>query len=290
MSLQQVRTAAATRKPIKGFNLPVRLSVSAKSEWQDFTSPEVVAILPGADPKLAAEHIVLAGHLDHLGVSKTARPGEDAIYNGALDNAAGVATLIEAAREFVQSGKRPRRSVMFIANTGEEIGLRGADYFATHPTVPAGSIVGLVDLDMPLLLYDFTDVVAFGSEHSTIAKAVAEAGKGMGIRVSPDPLPEETLFVRSDHYPFVKRGVPAVFLMTGFANGGQQIWRRWLGDTYHSVKDDLAQPIRWRQGARFAELNYRIARTMADADQRPMWYSGDYFGETFAPTQPKARR
>jgi Zn-dependent M28 family amino/carboxypeptidase len=98
------------------------------------------------------------------------------------------------------------------------------------------------------------------------------------------------LFVRSDHYPFVKRGVPAVFLMTGFANGGQQIWRRWLGDTYHSVKDDLGQPIRWGQGARFAELNYRIARTMADADQRPMWYAGDYFGETFAPMQPKAHR
>ncbi|HJR83430.1 MAG TPA: M28 family peptidase, partial [Sphingomicrobium sp.] len=136
----------------------------------------------------------------------------------------------------------------------------------------------------------FTDVVAFGSEHSTIAKAVAEAGRGMGVRVSPDPLPEETLFVRSDHYPFVKRGIPAVFLMTGFANGGQQIWRRWLDDTYHSVKDDLTQPIRWQQGARFAELNYRIARTMADADQRPMWYAGDYFGETFAPAQPKAKR
>jgi len=103
-------------------------------------------------------------------------------------------------------------------------------------------------------------------------------------------MPEETLFVRSDHYPFVKRGIPAVFLMTGFANGGQKIWRRWLDDTYHTVKDDLGQPIRWHQGARFAELNYRIAREMADADQRPMWYSGDYFGETFAASQPKAKR
>ena len=290
MSLQQIRTQVAARKPIKGFNLPGRLSVSARSQWQDFTSPEVVAVLPGSDPKLAAEHIVLAGHLDHLGVKKDIKPGEDSIYNGALDNAAGVATLIEAAREFVQSGKRPRRSIMFVANTGEELGLRGADYLALHPTVPAQSIVGLVDLDMPLLLYDFTDVVAFGSDHSTIAKAVAEAGKGMGVAVSPDPMPDETLFVRSDHYPFVKRGVPAVFLMTGFANGGQQVWKRWLDDSYHSVKDDLSQPIRWTQGARFAQLNYRIARTMADADQRPMWYAGDYFGETFAPTQPKARR
>jgi Zn-dependent M28 family amino/carboxypeptidase len=190
----------------------------------------------------------------------------------------------------VQSGKRPRRSVMFIANTGEELGLRGADYFSAHPAVPADHIVGLVDLDMPLLLYDFTDVVAFGSEHSTIAKAVAEAGKGMGVAVAPDPMPDETLFVRSDHYPFVKRGVPAVFLMTGWANGGRPIWQRFLADTYHTVKDDLSQPIRWQAGARFAELNYRIARTMADADQRPMWYAGDYFGDTFAPNQPKARR
>lgn len=288
MSLQRVRTLAATKRPIRGFNLPARLSVSASSKWEDFSSPEVIGILPGADPKLAPEHIVLAGHLDHLGVKKDAKPGEDNIYNGALDNAAGVATMIEAAREFVRSGKAPRRSVMFVANTGEELGLRGADYLAAHPTVP--NIVGLVDLDMPLLLYDFTDVVAFGSTHSTIAKAVAEAGKGMGVRVSPDPMPEETLFVRSDHYPFVKRGVPAVFLMTGWANGGQKLWRRFLDDTYHTVKDDLGQPIRWQQGARFAELNYRIARNMADADERPMWYSGDYFGDTFAPAQPKARR
>jgi len=288
MSLQRIRALAAGRKPIKGFDLPARLSISVNSAWEDFSSPEVVGILPGSDPKLAAEHIVLAGHLDHLGIKKDAKPGEDSIYNGALDNAAGVATLIEAAREFVSSGKRPRRSVMFIANTGEELGLRGADYLAAHPAVP--NIVGLVDLDMPLLLYDFTDVIAFGSTHSTIARAVAEAGKGMGVRVSPDPMPEETLFVRSDHYPFVKRGIPAVFLMTGFANGGQKIWRRWLDDTYHTVKDDLGQPIRWHQGARFAELNYRIAREMADADQRPMWYSGDYFGETFAASQPKAKR
>ena len=290
MSLQQIRAQGAARKRIKGFELPARLSVSARSKWQDFNSPEVVAILPGSDPRLAAEHIVLAGHLDHLGLKPDVKPGEDAIYNGALDNAAGVATLIEAARQFVDSGKRPRRSIMFVANTGEELGLRGADYLAAHPTVPAASIVGLVGLDMPLLLYDFTDVVAFGSDHSTIARAVADAGKGMGVAVSPDPMPDETLFVRSDHYPFVKRGVPAVFLMTGWANGGQQQWKRFLANDYHSVKDDLAQPIRWDQGARFAELNYRIARSMADSERRPMWYAGDYFGDTFAPTQPKARR
>ena len=288
--LRAIRADAATGKKIRGFALPASLTISAKSNWEDFTSPEVVAVLPGSDPKLAAEHVVLMGHLDHLGLKSDAKPGEDAIYNGALDNAAGVATMLEAAHEFVESGKPPRRSVMFIANTGEEFGLLGASYFSTHPTVPAQQIVGLVDLDMPLLLYDFADVVAFGSEHSTTAKAVAAAGASMNIAVSPDPMPQETLFVRSDHYPFVKRGVPAVFLMTGYANGGRPVWQKFLAETYHSVKDDLTQPIRWDAGARFAELNYRIARNMADGDQRPMWYAGDYFGETFAPSQPKAKR
>lgn len=288
--LRAIRADLAMGKKVRGFALPASLSISAKSNWEDFTSPEVVAVLPGADPKLAAEHVVLMGHLDHLGLKMDAKSGEDAVYNGALDNAAGVATMLEAARKFVESGKPPRRSVMFIANTGEEFGLLGASYFSTHPTVPAQQIVGLVDLDMPLLLYDFTDVVAFGAEHSTTARAVAAAGASMKIAVSPDPMPQETLFVRSDHYPFVKRGVPAVFLMTGYANGGQPIWQKFLGETYHSVKDDLSQPISWEAGAKFAELNYRIARNMADGDQRPMWYAGDYFGETFAPSQPKAKR
>lgn len=289
-SLKSIRADVAAGKRVRGFKLPASLSVTATSNWQDFTSPEVVGILPGADPRVAQEHIVLMGHLDHLGVYPDAKPGQDAVYNGALDNAAGVATMIEAANEFVESGKPPHRSVMFIANTGEEQGLLGAGYFASHPTVPARSIVGLVDLDMPLLLYDFTDVVAFGADHSTTGRAVAAAGASMNIGLAPDPMPQETLFVRSDHYPFVKAGVPAVFLMTGQANGGAQAWQKFLAETYHTVKDDLTQPIRWQAGARFAELNYRIARNMADADQRPLWYAGDYFGETFAPSQPKAKR
>jgi len=288
--LKAIRADVAAGKKVRGFQLPATLSVSATSNWQDFTSPEVLAVLPGSDPKLAQEHVVLMGHLDHLGLYPDAKPGQDAIYNGALDNAAGVATMIEAAREFVESGKPPRRSVLFIANTGEEYGLLGAGYFASHPTIPAQQIVGLVDLDMPLLLYDFTDVVAFGADHSTTGRAVAAAGASMHIGLSPDPMPQETLFVRSDHYPFVQAGVPAVFLMTGQANGGAQAWQKFLAETYHTVKDDLAQPIRWQAGAKFAELNYRIARNMADADQRPLWYAGDYFGETYAPSQPKAQR
>ena len=288
-TLAAVRAEAAKKggRP-RGFALRPRIRIHSESAWEDFRSPEVVAKLPGSDPRLAAEHIVLMGHLDHLGLVTNPRPGADAVNNGALDNAAGVATMLEAARAFTASGKPPRRSVMFIANTGEELGLLGADYFAAHPTVPASSIVGLVDLDMPLLLYPFTDVIAFGAEHSTVARAVADAGRQMGVAVSPDPMPEESIFVRSDHYRFVTRGVPAILLMTGFANGGEAQWKNFLGKVYHTPADDLRQKIDWASAARYGELNYRISRTLADADQRPLWYKGDYFGDRFAPAAPRA--
>jgi hypothetical protein len=288
--LDAVRSQGRTAKGVQGFALPATLRLSDSMQWNDFQSPEVIGVLPGSDPALKDQYVVLMGHLDHLGVKPDAKPGQDAIYNGALDNAAGVATMLEAAREFVASGKPPKRSVLFIANTGEEKGLRGADYFAAHPTVPESQIVGVVDLDMPLLLYAFNDVIAFGAEHSTVAKAVASAAKSMGVAVSPDPMPEETIFVRSDHYRFVTRGIPGILLMTGYGNGGAAVWKDFLAHHYHQVSDDLSQPIQWEQGARYAELNYRISRALADEQDRPMWYEGDYFGDSFAPKQPRATR
>ncbi|MFP5330183.1 MAG: M20/M25/M40 family metallo-hydrolase [Alphaproteobacteria bacterium] len=280
------------RRPgaMRGFDLAGRIRIDDRMRWRDFSSPEVVGLLPGSDPKLRGEYVVLMGHLDHIGVKEDARPGQDRIYNGALDNAAGVATLLETARTFVSSGKPPRRSVLFIANTAEEVGLRGADYFAANPTVPRQSIVAAVDLDMPVLLYEFTDVIAFGGEHSTVAYHIAEAARAMRVTLSGDPMPEEAIFVRSDHYRFVTRGIPAILLMTGYANGGEKKWEEFFARTYHKPSDDVRQPIRWDQGARYAELNYRIARALADADSRPLWYEGDYFGDTFAPGQPKAPR
>lgn len=289
-SLAAVQAAAKAnpKARIRGFALSPTIAIDATSKWEDFTSPEVVGLLRGSDPRLAAENIVLMGHLDHLGLKKDAKPGEDAVYNGALDNAAGVATMLEAARQFAAQPTRPARSLLFIANTGEERGLLGAGYYAAHPTVPAASIVGLVDLDMPLLLYPFTDVIAFGADHSTIGASVAEAGRSMGIKVSPDPMPREAIFVRSDHYMFVKKGVPAVLLMTGHANGGKAKWDGFLGGVYHSVGDDLSQKIDWDAGARYALLNYRIARAMADAPARPMWLQGDYFGDAYDPRGSRA--
>ena len=290
-SLDAVRAEAAKKgaRP-RGFALRPTLSIQSETAWSDFRSPEVIGRLPGADPKLSAENVILMGHLDHLGVKADGAAKDDRIYNGAIDNGAGVSTLLEAARQFVDSGKKPRRSVLFIANTGEELGLLGADYYARHPTVPIGQIAAVVDLDMPIPLYDFTDVTAFGAEHSTVAQDVAEAAKSMNVTVGADPMPAEAIFVRSDHYRFVERGVPAILLMTGYGNGGKAVWESWLTTIYHSPKDDLNQPIRWNALARYADLNYRISRTLADADTRPRWYKGSYFGNLFAPGQPKANR
>ncbi|MFC3443111.1 M28 family metallopeptidase [Sphingobium rhizovicinum] len=291
-------TIAAIRKTAdkaggkpKGFALKTSVTIRADSVSQRVTSPNVVAILPGSDPKLKDEYVVLSAHLDHIGVSpaKAGDPADkDRINNGALDNGAGIATMLEVARAMAQSPDKPRRSIIFLASTGEEKGLLGADYYARHPSVPIKQIVGNVDLDMPLLLYPFTDVIAFGANHSTLGPIVAKAVAPMGVKLSPDPMPQETIFVRSDHYMFVKQGVPAVFLATGYANGGEKAWGDFLGGAYHHPGDDMNQKIDWDAGARFAQANYRITRAMADGDTPPLWFAQDFFGDLFAPDAPKA--
>jgi len=276
----------------RGFKLKTRVRLEKSSSWSRVTSPNVVAVLPGADPKLGREYVVLSAHLDHLGIKNVANADSkgDNIYNGALDNAAGVATLLEVARVAASTPVKARRSMIFIATTAEEQGLIGADYFARHPTVPIAQIVGNVDLDMPLLLYPFSDVVAYGADHSTIAKFVAEAATPMQIKLSPDPMPEEGVFARSDHYQFVKQGVPAVYLSTGMASGGEAAWEKYLEGVYHGPGDDMSQAIDWDAAARFSELNYRVTRAMADSETPPLWYQGDYFGDEFAPKAPRAKR
>jgi len=295
-SLDAVLSEAATAgvKP-RGFALTQRARVTRGAGTSTrMSSPNVVAILPGTDPSVANEYVLLTAHLDHIGI-RDPRPNDapnaDRINNGALDNAGGIATLIEVARAFSRPGNRPRRPIMIAAVAAEEKGLLGAGFLAHHPLVPAGArVISDVNLDMPILIYDFQDVIAFGAEHSTMGPTVARAAARMNVRLSPDPLPEEGLFTRSDHYNFVKAGIPTVFLMTGFANGGEAAFRGFLAGNYHGVGDDLSQPINWQAGARFARLNYLIAREIADGAEVPRWYRGSFFGDAFGGNQPRAPR
>lgn len=271
-----------------GFPLATSARLAFTSTATRITSPNVVGMIIGSDPVLKHEVVILMGHLDHIGIKPGCTTG-DCIRNGALDNAAGTAVVMEAARAFGREAP-PKRTMVFIANTAEERGLLGAEATANMPPVPIDTIVAAVDLDMPLLLYPFTDVIAFGGDHSTVGATIAKATAAVGVSVSPDPMPEETVFVRSDHYAFVKQGVPAIMLATGYGNGGEKAWKDFFATHYHQVSDDLNLPIDWQAGAKYARVNYLIARDLADAPERPRWYQGDYFGNAFAPGAPKAAK
>jgi hypothetical protein len=263
------------------FALSGEAEVRYATETKLIESGNVAGMLEGSDPMLKAETVVLSAHLDHVGIAE--KGDGDRIHNGALDNASGVATTLEVARLAAEAPARPKRSLLFLMVTAEEKGLVGAEYFARNPTVPREGMVANVNLDMPILTYGFTDVVAFGAERSSIGPAARAAAQGLGVTLSPDPLPEEGLFTRSDHYRFVEAGVPSVFLMTGFAGPGEARFRGFLKDCYHRPCDDLSQPIDYAAGARFARINYEITRALADAPQRPAWNRGDFFGGKFAP-------
>jgi len=259
--------------------LPGTLTVATRTAFTPARSSNVVGIVPGADPAVGKEVVVLSAHLDHIGVSPSG--DGDRINNGALDNAIGIASLIEEAKRFTASGKPPRRTVMFLAVTAEEKGLVGADYFAHHPTVPKANIVADVNLDMPMLLYKFDDMIVFGADRSTLGPIVARAAAAAGTTMSPDANPEQGFFVRSDHFRFVQQGIPSVFLWPGQKGAGKAAVEGFLSTCYHRPCDDLNLPIMWDQGVRFVDVNYRIAREIADGAERPVWNRGDYFGTTF---------
>lgn len=270
--------AEAEGGAVQGFALPQTISISQTSTLDVVESDNVIGIIEGSDPVLKNEIVVLTAHLDHIGISKSFE--NDKINNGALDNAAGVSTLLDVAR-MIMAGERPRRSIMFLIVTAEEKGLLGAQYFAQNPTVDASRLVANVNLDMPVLTYAFEDVVAFGSDRSTIESAVQAAAADMNMPLSPDPFPDQGLFTRSDHFRMVEIGVPAVFLATGLANGGDEAWATHFAKNYHRPSDDMDNALDFDAAARFSEVNARIALQLANRDERPLWRKDDFFARQF---------
>ncbi len=263
----------------KRMKLPLNARVSLKTEINPVASSNVAGLLEGSDPALKDQVVVLSAHLDHTGICPEVKG--DTICNGAMDNAVGIASMIEVAHGFKHLKVKPKRSILFLAVTAEEKGLVGADYFANNPTVPKGNLVADVNLDMPVITYDFKDVVAFGAERSSIGPAVARAGASMGIALVPDPEPEQGIFTRSDHYRFVQQGVPSVFLVTGPGGVGVVAGKAFQKTHYHQPSDDMKLPFVWSAGTRFVALNLAIARELADAPERPRWNKGDFFGTLY---------
>lgn len=281
-SWAKAAAALSGKGKFRAVALKPTMTVSIKTATKKLPSYNVAGILPGSDPSVAPETVVLSAHLDHVGVGAPNAKG-DTIYNGAMDNAVGIASLIEEAKRFKAAGKAPRRSILFLAVTAEEKGLVGSDYFANNPTIDKARIVADVNLDMPIITYKFTDVIAFGAVRSSLGDIVKRAAATAGVSFSPDPMPEMALFVRSDHYRFVQQGVPSVFLWPGTSGPGKAAVDAFFANNYHKPSDEVVQgpPIDWESGERFINVNYQIAREIADAPARPAWNKGDFFGTLY---------
>ncbi len=284
VSLDDIFAQLENEQTPSGFDLDTTATLAYKTSHEEVSSPNVIGLLEGSDPVLKNEYVVYTAHSDHLGISKSVE--KDTINNGAMDNATGTSVLMETARMFSELSSAPKRSILFVAVTGEEKGLLGADYFARHPTRPIESLVANVNLDMPILTYEFADVIAFGASHSSMGKKVAAAVANAGIKLTDDPWPELNLFTRSDHYAFVKQGVPAVFLVTGIESktqgiDGSEVLNTFLATHYHRPSDDMNQAFMWKAARTFTQVNFEIGLTLSNDKERPTWNEDSFFGQTF---------
>ena len=284
ITLQQVFKKADASQP-QGFDLPSKVRVRVVSQRHDFRSSNIVGVLPGSDAKLRDQYVVYSAHLDHLGICPPVNG--DNVCHGAYDNASGVATVLELARAFAGLTRAPRRSVLFLFVTGEEAGLLGSDYFANHPTVPKSAIAADVNIDeAPGLLYPLKDIVALGVEHSSLDRDVNWAAQQLGYLVSPDPMPEEDLFIRSDQYSFVLQGVPSVNVTDGMQStdpgvNGLETSKKWMTTVYHTPADNMSQTFNYESAARAAGVCFLLGYEIAQQDDRPKWNPNDFFGEKF---------
>jgi Peptidase family M28 len=290
-TLDQVFATAKAGKP-QAFALPVSARIHTLAAQSVINSSNIVAELKGSDSALSDQYVVYTAHVDHLGICPAVEG--DNVCHGALDNASGTSTLLEIARAYASLPQAPRRSVLFVFVTGEEMGLLGSDYFAHYPTVPLKTIVANVNIDgAPGSYFGMKDVVALGAEHSTIGEEVTAAAKEMGYEVSPDPMPEEVSFIRSDQYSFVLQGVPAVDVEDGVHAtdpkiNGLDVIKKWLVTRYHTPLDNIEQPIDFDSAARGAVMNFLVGYRIAQHDAAPQWNKGDFFGTTFGPRHSAA--
>ena len=279
----QVFAAIRSGKPASAV-LKTTVSASAQARYQDIESFNVVGKIPGSDAKLREEYVVHSAHLDHLGIGASVKG--DSIYNGAHDNASGVACVLEIAKIYSRLKEKPKRTMLFVFVTGEELGLLGSSAFAANPTVPKSKIVADINMDMPTLIAPLLSVVALGGQHSTLIEPVKKACAYMAIDLENDPEPEQNRFIRSDQYSFVTAGIPALHLKYGnkTADGrnnlSQQV-QEWRAVTYHKPQDDINGRFDFEAGRKYVQLCFLIGYQVAQDAARPRWNKGDFFGQRY---------
>jgi hypothetical protein len=273
-------TLAAQGRPVPSFALDGTLSVEMGFDETSLVSDNVFGVLRGSDPALAEEYVVLSAHLDGYGIGEPW--GSDRIYNGAFDDAAYVATLIDFAERVRASGTKLRRSLLFAVVTGEEKGLLGSRYYAQHLTVPKEKLVANINLDQLRPVHPLHTLTTLAVDDSTLGDTARAVAKTMNIAVQPDPEPLRNLLRRSDHINFIGIGVPAVGFIFGFEKGtsDEAAYRKWYEDRYHSPLDDLSQPWVPEAAAGFNDFFARLVETLANADERPRWKPGSALAPT----------
>ncbi|MFY9745398.1 MAG: M28 family peptidase [Acidobacteriaceae bacterium] len=269
---------ADAQKPLPRFDLKKRMTATVVTERDAVVSPNLVAKLEGSDPE--AGYVAVSAHLDHLGVGEPIHG--KTIYNGAMDDASGVATVLETAQslsEDAAKGIRPRRSVLFVIFTAEEKGLLGSRYFAGHPTVTGQAIKADLNLDMFLPLFAFRKLHVQGLEQSTLADDARRVGEAHHIVIAGDPEPDRNSFTRTDQYSFVQAGVPALAMKFGWEPGSPEyhMWRDWLRDRYHSTADDLSQPVDLAAAAQFNSFFADLVREVANDPATPHYLESSFF-------------
>lgn len=275
-TLEDLLVLADAGKALPGFALNQSVKATVARETTHTVSPNVAAMLPGSDPILSKEYVVLTAHLDGLGVGVPI--DGDGINNGAMDNASGVASLIEQAAA-LKAGAPPKRSIIFLAVTAEEQGLLGSQYFAERPTVAKSAIVANVNMDMFMPSRPAANIIVMGEEESTLGPIARRAAASQGFTVMPDPAPNQLSFVRSDQYSFIRTGVPALAGRLAHPVGSPEAAadRQWRAERYHGPKDDLSQPFDLPTAVRFNAYMATLIREIADTPERPQWLPTSFF-------------
>ena len=256
------------------------IRVKTESIFSEFQSANIVGRIEGSDNTLKDEYIVHTAHLDHVGIG---RPLDgDSIYNGAHDNASGVASLLEIARLYQSLEKKQKRSILFVLVTAEEMGLLGSDYFTTYPTIPIESIVANVNTDMPTLIAPLLSIEPLGAEHSTIMNEVKAAADILDLEIMPDHMPDEVRFVRSDQYNFIKKGIPALHVKYGLksANPNEDLSntiRNYTRNVYHKPSDEWNDLFDFDAGEVYVKCNFLISYHLANNPEKPAWNADSFF-------------
>jgi len=283
--LDNLRAKAASRD-FQPLALNLKGKINLKSEVKRVLAPNVVGILPGSDPKLRDEYVVYSAHWDHFGVGAPDKNG-DTIYNGALDNATGVASVLAIAEAFASLPKaqRPRRSSLFLFPTAEEQGLIGAEWYAKHPLVPLAKTAADVNLDSMNVLGPTHDFVPLGAERSSLLAVVQAVARERGLRVSPDARPEQGSFYRSDHFPFARVGVPSISLKEGSdyvghtKEWGEEQFKAYNTAHYHQPSDEYRESWNFRGLLQETEIAMAIGMRIANMDAMPKFNPGDEFAK-----------